>query len=67
MNAEYLIKMANQIALNLAYEQDPERRADMVAGHIRKFWEPRMIEALLAVDPAHPDLSPCVVAVLTRL
>ncbi|MDH2432023.1 formate dehydrogenase subunit delta [Pokkaliibacter sp. MBI-7] len=67
MKAEYLIKMANQIALNLAYEQDHDRRADKVAGHIKKFWEPRMIEVLLAVDPAHPELSPCVVIVLSRL
>ncbi|MFB9886362.1 formate dehydrogenase subunit delta [Balneatrix alpica] len=67
MNPEYLIKMANQIARNLGYEQDNDKRAEKVAGHIRKFWEPRMIQALLKLEPTDPQLDPCVVLALGKL
>ncbi|GLT00618.1 hypothetical protein GCM10007897_20060 [Sphingobium jiangsuense] len=48
-----LIRMANQIAQGLAREADPAAAA---AEHIRLYWEPRMIKALLATGGA--GLSP---------
>lgn len=40
-----LIRMANQIAANLAHEDDP---AGATAEHIRLFWDPRMKQAIAA-------------------
>lgn len=40
-----LVRMANQIAVNLESHGDQAPAA--VAEHIRKFWEPRMRAALL--------------------
>ncbi len=39
--ADKLVMMANQIVRNLAVQGD-ERAVGMAAGHMRKFWEPRM-------------------------
>jgi formate dehydrogenase subunit delta len=44
----HLIKMANQIAANFAYEQDPERAARAVAEHMLRFWSPTMRKDLHA-------------------
>lgn len=54
MDRANLVRMANQIARNLAREPDP---AAATATHIRQFWEPRMRSALIAggtdgLDPA---------------
>jgi len=46
-NLEPLIRMANQIAANLAHEDDP---ASATAEHIRQFWDPRMKAAIRAHD-----------------
>ena len=44
MKIEALIKMANQIAAFFDGEggHDSEEAATLVAGHLRKYWEPRM-------------------------
>lgn len=44
---ERLAVMANQIARNLAHEDDPAAAA---AEHIRQFWTQGMIAALVALD-----------------
>jgi formate dehydrogenase subunit delta len=44
----HLIKMANQIAANFAYEKDPERAARAVAEHMQRFWSPTMRKDLRA-------------------
>ena len=48
MKIENLIAMANQIGS--FYESMPDRKIaeSDIAGHIKKFWEPRMRRALLA-------------------
>ena len=51
MHAEYLVKMANEIAAFFASEAGPEEAPRAIASHIRRFWDPRMraqIQALLA-------------------
>ena len=53
---ENLVRMANQIGA--FFEAMPDRAEAMqdLATHIRKFWEPRMRQALLAhVDQAHGE------------
>jgi len=46
MNAEHLVQMANQIAQYHEAFPDHAEAVDGVAGHIRKFWEPRMRAAI---------------------
>jgi len=46
-NLEPLIRMANQIAANLAHEDNP---AAATADHIRQFWDPRMKAAIREHD-----------------
>ncbi len=48
MNAEHLIKMANQIGAFFASQPDPvQARADF-AQHLRRQWDPQMRRALYA-------------------
>ena len=57
-----LVHMANQIARNLALDNNP---AAAVAEHIRSFWSPRMIDALAS----RPDaaLDPVAAQALAKL
>lgn len=57
-----LVRMANQIATNLALEADPEAA---VADHIRAFWTPRMIDAL--ANKPHAGLNPLAAKAIARL
>ena len=61
-STEKLVMMANQIAANLALEDDP---AAATAGHIRLFWDPRMRALLL--QHGQGGLSPIAVAALAQL
>jgi formate dehydrogenase subunit delta len=45
---EYLVKMANEIGAFFANEPDPEQAASAVAGHLRRFWAPRMRAQIVA-------------------
>lgn len=47
MQAEKLVMMANQIARFFA-AQGEERAVPQIAGHIEKFWDPRMRHAIKA-------------------
>jgi formate dehydrogenase subunit delta len=49
MDGRKLVKMANEIAAFFAAEPERAAAVDGVAGHIKRFWEPRMRTALLAV------------------
>jgi formate dehydrogenase subunit delta len=48
MKSDNLIRMANQIGEFFETMPEREEALDDIAGHIRKFWEPRMRRALLA-------------------
>ena len=66
MESHKLVKMANEIAA--FFEADPDHAAmlDGIAGHLRRFWEPRMRRALLAHFQAGGEgLRPSVVETLT--
>jgi formate dehydrogenase subunit delta len=49
--AEQVVRMANQIAANLAARGEQAAVRDM-AEHLAQFWDPRMKAAILEVDPA---------------
>lgn len=57
-----LVRMANQIAANLAHEPDP---AAATAEHIRSFWAPRMRQMILSAQTE--PLSPAAKAAIDRL
>ena len=42
----HLIRMANQIAANFAFEADPDVAATAVASNMRRFWSPSMRQSL---------------------
>jgi len=42
MNIDLLIKMANEISAYFAAEPDAEQAVRDVAGHLKRYWEPRM-------------------------
>lgn len=48
MNIDLLVKMANEISEFFASESPPERAAEDVAQHLRRFWEPRMRRQIIA-------------------
>lgn len=47
MNVENLITMANQIGSFFEAMPDRDEAVSDIAGHIKRFWEPRMRRALL--------------------
>ena len=61
-SVERLVHMANQIATNLATDNDP---VAATTDHIMLFWDPRMKKLILAQD--HSDLSPVAAAAIDRL
>jgi len=73
MNIDNLVRMANRIGEFFAAMPDREEALEGIAGHIQKFWEPRMRSRLLAFLQEHPDgregdvaLAPIVLAAVTR-
>ena len=48
MKIEYLVKMANEIGAFFASEPDSDQAASAVASHLRRFWEPRMRDQIVA-------------------
>jgi formate dehydrogenase subunit delta len=57
-----LVRMANQIATNLAHEPDPTAA---MAEHIQLFWDPRMKK--LIFDHGDAGLSPVAAAAIAKL
>ena len=66
MNIDTLVQMANGIGQFFDSMPDREEALDGVANHLRRYWEPRMREQLLArVDQGEiATLHPLVAAVL---
>ncbi|HTX24337.1 MAG TPA: formate dehydrogenase subunit delta [Steroidobacteraceae bacterium] len=48
MNVDHLVKMANEISVFFASESPPQQAPRDVAGHLRRFWEPRMRKEIVA-------------------
>ena len=55
MDIDSLVHMANRIAEFFEAMPDPAEARDGVAQHLRRYWEPRMREQLLAHVRTHPD------------
>ncbi len=52
MDANKLVRMANQIAEFFAAEPDRAIAVEGVASHLQRFWEPRMRKAIFAAFDA---------------
>ena len=64
MNDSSLVRMANQIAANVAHLPAPEA-ADAVATHLRSFWTPAMRQDL--IDLVDDDPQAVVPLVMTAV
>lgn len=62
---DHLLKMANDIADNLAFQADAD---DRIADHINRFWAPRMRNLLIqhAADGSQ-DLSETLLSAISKL
>jgi formate dehydrogenase subunit delta len=63
MNVQNLVSMANQIGSFFEAMPDRDEATEGIATHIKKYWAPRMREALVAHwrDGDATDISPIVV------
>ncbi len=62
---EQLIKMANQIAENFSFHDDP---VDRLTDHIQRFWAPSMTQKLIEFRKAGGSgMKPAVAAAIQRL
>jgi formate dehydrogenase subunit delta len=68
MDMTKLVKMANEIGRFFEVEPDRDVAVEGVAGHLLRFWEPRMRRELLAfVEQGHADkLTPLVREAVTK-
>ena len=65
---DHLVKMANQIALNMAAWGDEDDVARMTGEHMKKFWTPAMLAQLLDYGRDGGDeLSPVVSKVVVSM
>jgi formate dehydrogenase subunit delta len=55
MDAQHLIKMANQIGAFFESMPDRKEAQEGVANHIEKFWDPRMRKAFLTSIDSKQD------------
>ncbi len=63
-----LVRMAEQITANLAYSDDAQLISARVAGHLNRFWDPRMRRALAEFAAAEPEaLSPALILAVSQL
>lgn len=61
------VRMANEIAIQFTHVPF-EEGAERIAKHMRSFWEPRMLRAVLAyADTGGDDLDPLAAAAVEKL
>jgi formate dehydrogenase subunit delta len=48
MNIDHMVKMANEISAFFVTECNPGEASQEVAGHLRRYWEPRMRKQIIA-------------------
>jgi formate dehydrogenase subunit delta len=67
MSPDRLVYMANQIGKFFEYQRE-EEVVPGIAGHIKKFWDPRMRKAILAyIDAGGEGLDPQVLKAIQSL
>ena len=62
---DQLVKMANQIAENFSFHEDP---AAMLADHLRRFWAPSMRQKLVRLAAeGEQRMAPAVKEIINRI
>ena len=65
---DHLVKMANDIALNMAAWGNEQEVARMTGEHMQKFWTPAMLRQLIEYHRAGgAELSPAVATMLASM
>ena len=68
VRADKLLRMAEQVAANLHYDDDHEGLVARVADHLNRFWDPRMKAAIRAhVEQDDNEISDTVRAAVGQL
>lgn len=69
MDVRKLVKMANEIGAFFAADPDRVAAVDGIAGHLSRFWEPRMRRELFAHVAATggADLEPLVLEAVRKI
>ena len=68
MNVQRLVAMANDISNFFGADPDKAAAAEQVAGHMKKFWEPRMREEIrLYVSKGGEGLSSIAIQAVKKL
>lgn len=68
IGAEKLIHMAEQIATNITIVPDQAVIAEKLADHLKRYWDPRMRDELIAYAGDHRgELSPVLLAAIDKL
>jgi formate dehydrogenase subunit delta len=68
MNVQRLVTMANDISNFFGSDPDKAAAAEQVAGHMKKFWEPRMREEIrLHVSKGGEGLSSIAIQAVKQL
>ena len=55
MDGKKLVKMCNEIGAFFAAEPDPKVARAGIAGHLKRFWDPRMRREIFALIGRGPD------------
>jgi formate dehydrogenase subunit delta len=55
VKADKLLRMGEQIRDNMNYIDDRDLVAQRIADHLSRFWDPRMLEVIKALQVEQPD------------
>lgn len=68
VDTQKLVRMAEQVAANLDFDDDKDALAGRVANHLERFWDPRMKSAIKAYSRDNEEqLSEIIKAAVARL
>ena len=68
VKVDKLLRMGEQIAANMAYTDDNAVVAAGIADHLRRFWDPRMLEVIKEQAESDPkSLSPVLLTAVSSL
>jgi formate dehydrogenase subunit delta len=68
VDVQKLVRMGEQVAANLRYDDDDAALIDRVADHLNRFWDPRMKAAIRRhCENGDGDFSPVLRSAVAKL
>jgi len=68
VNADKLVRMGEQVAANLRFDDDEDGLIERLADHLQRFWDPRMKAAIQEhCARERADISPALRAAVVRM